>query len=231
MSRILVVGLVVGVMAATPSAYAQVAPCNASTVAYWRFDGDLTDSCGEADGTAVPTATTDSSNVVPLAGNVGCLSLNGNPSRVDLPPNFSGTLSEGTIEAWVYLASDQQERGVIFNHGTAALHTDLCIEVRPGPSEGYVSLLHRQGVSPPYIPLPGFAPQSWHHLAWTWDGATITHYMDGVVLAAESSSMSVAFTGNEAEIGSDDQEVAYWNGRLDESCKDTQRAPIKAGME
>jgi hypothetical protein len=134
-----------------------------------------------------------------------------------LPAPFApltGTLSEGTIEAWVYL--EAQQRGVIFNHGTAGTLTDLNIEVRPGPAGGYVSLLHRQGVTPPQIPLPGFTLESWHHLAWTWDATTINHYMDGVLLDSESSSMSVLFEGDEAEIGSDDQETGYWVGRLDE---------------
>ena len=198
-------------------AVAEGTACNPSTVAYWRFDGDFTDSCGALNGTPAGSASIDSSNIAPLPGNGGCLVLNGAPSRVDLPAPFAsfiGALSEGTIEAWVYL--EGPEGGAIFNHGIAARFTDLSIVVHLVPSGGYGSLLSSPGITRPQVPLPGFTLQSWHHLAWTWDAATITHYMDGAVLDTESSALSIPFTGNEAEIGSDDQETDYWVGRLDE---------------
>lgn len=216
-------GLVVGAMFGTPSAYAEIAPCNSATVAYWRFDGDYTDSCGTIDGTPAGSPSIDTSNCAPLSGNSGCLVLIGSPSRLDLPapfnPTHTGPLPTGTFEVWVYFdwTGTGDYTGVILNHGVAASSTDLNVAVRAHDGGGYSAAFSAALVTYPDVPLPGFAPTTWHHLAWTWDGTTITTYLDGDEVGSQAGSTSVSFTGNEAEIGSDDQEVAYWVGRLDET--------------
>lgn len=203
-------------------AHAAVAPCNPSTVAYWRFDGGYTDSCGSIDGTPVGSASIATSNCAPLSGNSGCLVLTGNPSRVDLPapfnPTHTGALPAGTIEAWVYFEGNNEPTGVgaIFNHGIAALFTDLWIAVRPHAGGGYESGFNVTYRFFPDFLLPGFTLDTWHHLAWTWDATAVTYYMDGVVVGTAAGPLSVSFDGNEAEIGSDDQDSGYWVGRLDE---------------
>ena len=202
-------------------AQAQVAPCTTATIAYWRFDGGYTDSCGSIDGTPVGSASIATSNCAPLPGNSGCLVLNGSPSRVDLPapfnPTHTGVLSAGTIEAWVYFeGTNEGGGGIIFNHGIAALFTDLQLQVEPHTGGGYDSQLDTAKRAHPFFFLPGFTLNTWHHLAWTWDATAVTSYMDGVVVGAAAGPVSVAFTGNESEIGSDDQEFGYWVGRLDE---------------
>jgi len=139
------------------AARAEVAPCNPSTVAYWRFDGGYTDSCGSIHGTPVGSASIATSNCAPLSGNSGCLVLNGPPSRVDLPapfnPTHTGTLSAGTIEAWVYFEGidpgDCCNAAAIFNHGVAALSTDLNVVVRAHAGGGYDSAFSALGRTDP----------------------------------------------------------------------------------
>lgn len=203
-------------------AHAEVAPCNPSTVAYWRFDGGYTDSCGSIHGTMVGSASIATSNCAPVPGSSGCLVLNGSPSRVDLPapfnPTHTSTLSAGTVEAWVFFegTNEGDGSGAIFNHGIPALFTDMFIAVRPHAGGGYDSEFQQTGGVIARSFLPGFTLNTWHHLAWTWDATAVTYYMDGVVVGTAAGPVSVSFTGNEAEIGSDDQETFYWVGRLDE---------------
>jgi len=140
---------------------------------------------------------------------------------VDLPapfnPTHTGTLSAGTIEAWVYFEGPQGDNGgSIFNHGVAAISTDLEPGVFPHTGGGYDSALVAENIVYSSFLLPGFDLNTWHHLAWTWDATTVTSYMDGVIVGTAAGPVSVSFTGNEAEIGSDDQEIGYWVGRLDE---------------
>jgi len=221
LKAVVLIGLAV-TTAMQAAARAEVAPCNPSTVAYWRFDGDYTDSCGSIDGTPVGSASIATSNCAPLSGNSGCLVLTGSPSRVDLPapfnPTHTGTLSAGTIEAWVYFEGTDQGDccACIFDHGVAAISTDLQLEVRPHTGGGYDSQLDAANIAYPVFLLPGFTPNTWHHLAWTWDATTVTSYMDGVVVGTAAGPLSVSFTGNEAAIGSGNQELSYWVGRLDE---------------
>jgi len=141
-----------------------------STVAYWRFDGDYTDSCGSLDGTPVGAASIVSSNCSPLPGSSGCLALGGAPDRVDLPAPFSpvtGTLSEGTAEAWVYLESEGG--GCIFNHGIAALFTDVQLSVFHASltpavpeTEGYVARLHTSALTDTQRVPPASTVAPWH---------------------------------------------------------------------
>jgi len=198
---------------------AQDVACTASTVAFWRFDGDYTDSCGNIDGTPVGAASIAMAGCAPLLGNSGCLVLTGSPSRVDLPapfnPTYTGALSAGTIEAWVYFEGNKEGNGVIFNHGVAATSTDLSPGIQPHPGGGYDSRFHAASTPYPVFLLPGFTLNTWHHLAWTWNTTTVTWYLDGLAIGTVAGPLSVSFTGNEAEIGSDDQEVGYWVGRLD----------------
>ena len=193
--------------------------CTPSTVAYWSFDETPSDSCGHAqyNGSFVGTAAIDPDTRAPTFGNRGSLRLNGNSSRINLAAPFPvGPLSQGTLEAWVYLESSQG--GVILNHGTAALHTDIAASIYPPQSAGrpYRALAWIDDHGPSPIEIPGFQLSQWHHLAWTWSGTKHQYFLDGKLVIEVASTWYPKFTGNEAEIGSDDQEVGYFVGRLDE---------------
>lgn len=197
---------------------AQVVSCSDSTVAFWSFDDDFTDACGGVDGVPVGTAEIAVSGCAPISGNSGCLSLSGGPSRVDLSapfnPTYTSTLSAGTIEAWVYFDGNYEGHGTIFNHGTAFTYTDLNVGVAAFDGE-YSSQISVPFQTYPLFPVPQFAADRWHHFAWTWDDLCIKTYLDGQLVVVENRGISIPFDGNEAEIGSDDQEVSYWVGKID----------------
>lgn len=188
--------------------------CEAPTVAYWRFDDNYVDACGTLHGTPTSSAQLDTVVLAPLPGNASSVHLNGVSGRVDLPTQFAstiGTLPEGTIEAWIYLSGTS---GVIFNHGVAARSTDLQLAVlaeNPG-----VLRLHTTGAGNFDFALAGFSLNRWHHVACTWKAGMVRAYLDGSPIGVINRNLSISWGGNEAEIGSDDQEVGYWPGRLDE---------------
>lgn len=196
------------------------ADCNSDTVAHWQFSGDYTDTCGPFDGTPVGNASINSAGLAPLLNNTGCLVLNGGPSRVDLTAPFSTsveTLASGSIEAWVMLEeATPGESYVIFNHGVAAVTTDLLVGMTISPEGAFDATICQTSIACPTVPLPGFSLNTWHHMAWTWSPSLINVYLDGDLMGSLGVNLSVSFAGNEAEIGSDDQESGYWVGRLDE---------------
>lgn len=197
------------------------ANCSPNTVAHWQFDGNYEDSCGSLDGTPIGNASIAANGLPPLPNNTGCLALDGGPSRVDLPVMGSAeTLNSGTIESWVLLDQAPPNSGyTIFNHGIAAVYTDLSVGLSVTSGGDIRAVLHTTAQFPDYngIALPGFSVGAWHHLAWTWSPTGIRTYLDGMLVGTVNVEISVTFNvGNEAEIGSDDQEAGYWAGRLDE---------------
>ncbi|MCB9855372.1 MAG: thrombospondin type 3 repeat-containing protein [Phycisphaerales bacterium] len=194
--------------------------CNPNTVAHWRFNGDYSDSCGPFDGTPVGSASISPTDPAPLLNNSGCLLLDGDPSRVDLAAPFSNsveTLASGTIEAWVKLEeATPGESYVIFNHGVAALTTDLLVGITVSSQGAFDSTICQTNIACPTVPMPSFSLHNWHHMAWTWSPSLINFYLDGALIGSSNVNLSVSFAGNEAEIGSDDQEFGYWIGKLDE---------------
>jgi len=184
--------------------------CGPNTVAYWPFNDDYADTCGPFDGTPVGSASISPTDLPPFFGNTGCLVLDGGPSRVDLPAPFSTsveTLNSGTIEAWVKLEEAiPGESYVIFNHGVAALTTDLLVGMTVSPEGSIDATICETSIDCPTVPLPGFSSGAWHHMAWTWSPSQIDVYLDGELMGSLGETLSVTFAGNEAAIGSDDQE-------------------------
>ncbi len=188
-----------------------------SSVAYWALSYDVKESCGRAelDGSAVGDADIIPVNDAPAGAFTAALNLTGAPSRVNIPTEFHAPLPQGTVEAWVRLAPGSTD-STIFNHGIAAAHTDLAIGLSQPltPGAPYRSQLWvNNGGSQP-IEMPGFQTGQWHHMAWQWTGETHRYFLDGALFAEFPSTLSPLFTGDEAEIGSDDQELGYFQGQL-----------------
>jgi hypothetical protein len=212
--------------------------CTTSTVACWYFDLDLKESCSHPafDGTPTGNASTTGANAAPIGRNRGCLVLDGSPSRVDLAaPTTIGHLSEGSLEAWIYLdAGPATDSFTIFNVGTAKLHTDLAIGVLPPSSTGdplQLTVDINDSVNAP-VALPDLGSMAWHHIAVTWDGTNHRYYFDGQLIATIANGATPYFTGDEAQIGSDDQELGYFVGRIDEvrlSSRALTRTELAAG--
>ncbi|MDH5564700.1 MAG: DUF4347 domain-containing protein, partial [Nitrospirota bacterium] len=87
----------------TQEAFAGVLDITTGLVANWTFDADATDSSGNNyDGTLTNGATIDATDATDIVGE-GKLSLDGTDDYVDLNSHATtiGSLSEGTIAAWI----------------------------------------------------------------------------------------------------------------------------------
>ncbi|HEX2838361.1 MAG TPA: LamG domain-containing protein [Phycisphaerales bacterium] len=198
-----------------------VTTCRDDTVTFWAFDQGMSETCGRAalDGTAAGGAV-----VLQSAPRLGSLSsfalrLAGAPARVNIPAQLStNPLPTGTLEAWVMLEGPDPALagGVIFNYGAPSAHTDLQASILPPltPGDPLRSMLwiNSGGAAP--VDMPGLTMNSWHHIAWTWDGSMHEFYVDGVLANAAASPHAPLFTGTSAQIGSDDDGSSPFTGRL-----------------
>ncbi len=198
-----------------------ITTCRPDTVALWAMDQGVLETCGHTslDGTAQGSAAV--SQATPRINSLSsyALRLTGPPARVNFPASLaSSPLPAGTLEAWVMPEGNDpaQTGGVLFNYGSPGTHTDLQAAILPPAFNGgpFRSLLWIDSGGATPVEMPGLTINAWHHLAWTWNGTLHEFYVDGTRVAAIPSTHTPLFTGTEAELGSDDEETAYFVGRL-----------------
>ncbi|MFO0832889.1 MAG: LamG-like jellyroll fold domain-containing protein [Phycisphaerales bacterium] len=195
--------------------------CSADTVALWAFDQSGAETCGRStlDGTLAGAASIANAGPRPWSISGYAATLPGAPSRINIPAQLASLpLPAGTLEAWVMVeGSDPASAGgVVFNYGTAGTRTDLQASILPPAAPGgpLRSMLWADTGGAAPVDMPGLTMHAWHHTAWTWNGAQHEYYVDGRRVAVVASTMTPAFAGNEAEIGSDDDETGYFVGRI-----------------
>jgi len=177
----------------------------------WNFDAGANETTGRSgyNGAFVGTAGVSTSTLPPAPGSQGCLVLNGPPSYVSVPRFTCGTMPKGTLELW---ARPTTLTTTLFNHGTAAQHTDLAVWM----TGGGVQLWINNGGGP-VVATPELTANTWHHLAFTWDGSFHEVYLDGKRKSRVANTRVPLFSGNSCQIGADDQfGSTYFVGRLDE---------------
>lgn len=195
--------------------------CTQNTVAYWPFDMNLQDGCGNDALTATPEGSVDirTDETLPLTRGLGYLELDGGPSRITINTSLLDILGElpaGTIEAWVFLdVLDLDNGNTIFNSGTPPVVTDLSMMLCKGSEGEFECMLEIDNVAVRFV-LPDFQIDKWHHLACTWNSSTAECFVDGVSQGSQALTGVPRFVGEEVEIGSNDQEVSFWVGYLDE---------------
>lgn len=146
-------------------------------------------------------------------GQVGALrgsmdtaaSLNGSTGYISVPT--SGLPASGatfSLEAWVKLAANPASAGPILVLGQTGSRTFFQVNSAGTVSVGSGSTI----TSPSAISL-----NAWHHLVATYDGATLTLYVDGASVASGASSSAITY-GN-AWIGQS-LAGAFLSGLLDE---------------
>lgn len=193
---------------APPDAAPQVDP---TLMAHWKFDDSPTNGALDSTGRG-HTATCIACPAV-VTGKVG------NAYRFDpvlsqflrVPdhPDFRGVF---TIAAWIVGDNTANQIAIMSkpvgtstgNSWQLELLTDDDVSFSGGSNhtlEGGVTL----------------APQTWHHVAGSWDGTTKRLYVDGVLVG--SSSSSITYDTQPVVLGGDDNAGAPalpWDGVLDE---------------
>ncbi len=185
-------------------------PLGADTVGYYRFEeaaGEtVLDASGNGNQGMVLNDALRSSDVpvgfIPQTWkrNTSSIELDGMDDVIVIPDAVSLRPETGlTLEAWVKpTGSAWVLIGKQFGPGCCG--NSYQVEINPfrfqltNPSGD--SFLLTAPVSP--------SPDVWHHVAATWDGATMLLYLDGEEVASENYVGSIGYDSNPVLIGADD---------------------------
>lgn len=190
-------------------AYKDLILATAGLVAYWRL--------GETSGTVAKDELAKNHGTYGggvTLGQAGALVEDGNAAAAF--DGASGRVSVGaittpaTVEAWIKTAVGT-ERPVFSNRsgGQSVLYF--------GVNGGWIFCYATTRTPASVLGVTPVDDNRWHHIAYTWDGATGRLYRDGAVdkSVAQTDSQSLATLA--ASIGWDASNVTqYFNGRIDE---------------
>lgn len=195
------------------AAAACVAP-PAGIVAWWRAENDTTDTIGTDDATLKAGATF-------APGKVGtAFSFDGTQQYAEVSASNLQLKTAMTIEGWVYASGTPASYAGLagtWDDNTGANCTYLFwvlngeLELLISPDGGSF-----QRATDP-TPLP---PDTWTHVAGTYDGTAITIYVDGVEVGHAAMTGAIATNGRPFTIGRTDGGSTgtpnYWKGSIDE---------------
>jgi hypothetical protein len=202
----------------------------AGIAAHWAFDGDLTDSIAHANGQA-------NGGVSYAAGELGqAVRLSGG-SYVSIPANAALNLtSAGTVGGWFYVsqaATGQDTTWPIYTKLDSGNGSDnggvrlVLYEGSPNsPMHLQAELSNQNGYGKPQqanqyvLGQSAITTGAWHYAALTWDGSTVSIYLDGKLEASQKQSVNVSYydPGVGALIGraTGSSQTGYANGLIDD---------------
>jgi len=154
----------------------------------------------------------------PLEGGATA-AFDGSTGYLSTPLNFSSSWSQLSIAGWVQVTGGNQTAGIAgSNNAAAGGGAALSVSNNAGTLAVHASLTTSAGIeSVSFVNSAGvaWADGKWHHIALTWDGATVTCYLDaqeignsavGGTLTAGSSAVTLGvvdgsyLTGNMAQL-------------------------------
>ena len=181
-------------------------------VAWWRGDGNADDSVGGHNGSLLGGASFGAGEVQQA------FSFDGASAHVEIPdsPSLNPT-SQITIDAWVKTSAVSRQALVSkFNQSFSSPAGSYDLAILND------SLLEFRLDNVGYLQVPAaICDGQWHHVAGTYDGATIFCYVDGVLAASTSASGGNNITTSTlplylgAELR-DNADSGFFNGQLDE---------------
>ena len=200
-------------------------------------------TCNDGSGTTLTSSCTNTSGLdglingspawiaSPIQYAANALSFDGIDDVVVIPAAGSLDITTAiTLEAWVYPTKNSGVQNVINKSGNAA-NTGY---IFPRTDDGWahaVIYLHIGGWRTLSAVYPSL--NAWHHLAATYDGATIKLYIDGVLSASQAQTGTITTNSNPLTLGNQTGFSEYFGGSADEfrvwNVARTQ-AQIQAGM-
>jgi hypothetical protein len=199
----------------TTSATVSVTVSNAApsglVAAYGFNEGSgttLTDLSGNGNHGTISGATWTAS------GKYGsALLFNGTSAQVTIPNSASLQLSTGmTLEAWVYPTSAPTGWRSVVTKNVDAYYLMAASNPNDRPAAGGTWGSGNQNT----FGTAGLAVNTWTHLAATFDGAMVRLYVNGVQVASQAQSATLAPTTGTLEIGGDAYPGEFFAGRIDE---------------
>lgn len=199
----------------------------AATVAYWRFERGtgttITDSSGNGNTGRLLNGPLFSTNVptnpIPQTGVANKFSLlfDGNNDAGVIPDSPSLRPSGAiTVEAWIRPTSGA--RIIVGKQiGSGCCANSYQLELSD------FRFILSDAFGNEYPIGPGFepSPNTWHHIAGTWDGSTMRLYLDGLLVATRAFAGPIGYDANPVLIANDDDGFgipghAFFRGNIDE---------------
>ena len=142
------------------------------------------------------TMTNNSTNPFNSNGSIftpGSIFFDGTTQYLTVPANAVFAFGTGafTVEAWVYLTTLQDI--LVFDTRTSAATTGIGFQIN---SSGVLCYIQATSTT---LGTSALTTGTWYHIAWVYDGTTVTGYVNGV--AGTPSTVSLSLTQNNASIG------------------------------
>ena len=168
----------------------------------------------------------------PIQWAANALNFNGTNAVMTIPENPSLDISSAiTLEAWVYATKNSGAQDVI-SKSSNSQNTGY---IFPRTDDGWTHTVFYLNVAGGWHTLSAAYPSlnAWHHLAATYDGTTMSVYIDGVLAASQAQTETIATNTNALALGVQPGYSEFFGGSVDEArvwnIARTQ-AQIQAGM-
>src|SRR4051794_8470201 len=157
------------------------------------------------------TATVSNATWTSAGKYGGALSFNGSSSIVSVPDSASLDLTSGlTIEAWVQSTANSASSALVTKE-RAGGGFPWGLELVNGVPNAYVDTgTSNRAASPSALPL-----STWKFVAVAYDGSYVRLYLDGVQVAADPATGSIATSAGQLSLGADTVWGEYFAGKID----------------
>lgn len=187
-------------------------------VAYYRFnEGSGTNAGNSCTNTAGIDGTLTngplySASPIQFGGNA--LSFDGANDYVSVPDNNNLDITTNiTLEAWVYATKSTGVQNVV-SKSSNSINTGYIFPRTDNGWSNVVLYLNIGGWKTLSAAYPSL--NAWHHLAATYDGATMKIYIDGTLSASSAQTGSIATNSNALTLGNQTGYSEYFGGSADE---------------
>ena len=188
-------------------------------VAYYRFnEGSGTTAANSGTNTTGINGTLINSPVwtsSPVQFSANSLSFNGTSDYATIAHDASLNITSAiTLEGWVYATKNSGVQNVLCKSSLSTNNGYIFPRTNDGWSHAHF-YLHIGGA---WRLLQADFPSlnAWHHLAGTYDGATMKIYINGVLSASQPQTGSITTNTNNLQLGTQPGYGEHFGGRADE---------------